>query len=69
MAMTRKTPAKSIDPAAGGEAKPAAAPENFAAMVAEAAYYLAEQRGFTAGFEMEDWLAAEAKIRASMNNA
>ncbi len=69
MAMTRKTPAKSVDPGASRDAKPAATPENFAAMVAEAAYYLAEQRGFKAGFEMEDWLAAEAQIHAGINNA
>jgi hypothetical protein len=31
-------------------------------MIATAAYYRAEQRGFNGGFEMEDWLAAEAEI-------
>ena len=31
-------------------------------MVAEAAYYRALQRGFTAGGEMDDWLAAEREI-------
>lgn len=31
-------------------------------MVAEAAYYRAEQRGFAAGSEFEDWLAAEEEI-------
>jgi len=33
-----------------------------AAMVREEAYYLAEKRGFTAGHEVEDWVAAEAEI-------
>jgi DUF2934 family protein len=32
--------------------------------VAEAAYYLAEQRGFAPGSEEADWLAAEAQIKA-----
>jgi Protein of unknown function (DUF2934) len=30
--------------------------------VALAAYYLAQQRGFEPGRELEDWLAAEAQI-------
>ncbi|MDP2326208.1 MAG: DUF2934 domain-containing protein [Gammaproteobacteria bacterium] len=31
-------------------------------MIAEAAYYLAECRGFESGCELDDWLAAEAEI-------
>ena len=31
-------------------------------MIEEAAYYLAEKRGFAAGHEVEDWLQAEAQI-------
>jgi hypothetical protein len=31
-------------------------------MIAEAAYYRAMRRGFTAGGEMDDWLAAEREI-------
>jgi hypothetical protein len=31
--------------------------------IAEAAYYRAERRGFQPGFEIEDWLAAEAETR------
>lgn len=31
-------------------------------MIAEAAYYLAECRGFVGGCELDDWLAAEAEI-------
>jgi hypothetical protein len=33
-------------------------------MVATAAYFLAEKRGFQAGHEIDDWLAAEAAISA-----
>jgi hypothetical protein len=33
-------------------------------MVAEAAYYRAEQRGFAPGRELEDWLAAEIELDA-----
>jgi hypothetical protein len=31
-------------------------------MVAMAAYYIAEQRGFAPGHEVADWLAAEAAV-------
>jgi hypothetical protein len=33
------------------------------AMTAEAAYYLAERRGFRPGHELEDWVAAEGEIQ------
>jgi hypothetical protein len=33
-------------------------------MIAEAAYYRAEKRGFEAGHEVDDWLAAEREIAA-----
>jgi Protein of unknown function (DUF2934) len=32
------------------------------ARIAEAAYWRAERRGFTAGHELEDWLAAEKEV-------
>jgi hypothetical protein len=37
-------------------------PEEREAMIAEAAYYRAAARGFEAGHELEDWLAAESEI-------
>jgi hypothetical protein len=37
-------------------------PERRTAMVAECAYYRAEKRGFEAGYELDDWLAAEVEI-------
>jgi hypothetical protein len=33
--------------------------------IAELAYYRAEQRGFSPGYELEDWLAAEAEVKKS----
>jgi hypothetical protein len=33
-------------------------------MIAEAAYLRAERRGFSPGYEEEDWLAAEAEVDA-----
>ena len=35
-------------------------------MIAEAAYYRAERRGFAAGNEMSDWLQAEADVEAML---
>ena len=35
-------------------------------MVELAAFFRAERRGFVAGFEVEDWLAAEAEIAAQI---
>jgi Protein of unknown function (DUF2934) len=37
-------------------------PQMRRAMIAEAAYYHAEKRGFMPGDETHDWLAAEAEI-------
>ncbi|MCF6251913.1 MAG: sterol desaturase family protein [Methylococcaceae bacterium] len=39
-------------------------PENSNAMIAEAAYYIAEKRGFVSGYESMDWLQAEQQIKA-----
>ena len=33
-------------------------------LIAEAAYYRAERRGFAPGGEVDDWLAAEAEVMA-----
>ena len=37
-------------------------------MIAEAAYRRAEQRGFTAGNEIYDWLAAEAEVDFALSS-
>jgi Protein of unknown function (DUF2934) len=33
------------------------------ALIAEAAYYRAQRRGFEPGHELEDWLQAEAELK------
>ncbi|HET7832424.1 MAG TPA: DUF2934 domain-containing protein [Gallionella sp.] len=38
-------------------------------MIKVAAYYLAEQRGFSGGDPVSDWLAAEARIDAMLKKA
>jgi Protein of unknown function (DUF2934) len=37
------------------------------AMIAEAAYLRAEQRGFARGYELEDWLLAEREVHALLS--
>ncbi len=36
--------------------------DKFRKMIAERAYYKAENRGFTAGHEIDDWLVAEREV-------
>ena len=38
------------------------------AMIAEAAYYRAEKRGFAPGHDLDDWLEAEALIEVTARN-
>jgi hypothetical protein len=44
-------------------------PEQRAALIAEAAYFRAERRGFAPGHEVEDWLAAESEVDARLLGA
>ncbi len=66
-----QTPGERYAPAAGGRAAPAAKTTPITAeernrLIAEAAYFIAEQRGFTEGRELEDWLEAEAIVNARL---
>lgn len=64
-----KNPAKSVSRRTR-KAKGASAPQSAVsddlrrAMIAEAAYFHAERRGFAPGAEEEDWLVAEGEIDA-----
>lgn len=57
----------STDTATGSNPSPAplAADERIR-LIAEAAYYRAEARGFTSGGEVEDWLQAETEVNKSI---
>lgn len=44
-------------------------PEERQRLVAEAAYYIAERRGFATGYEQEDWLAAEAEVEQRLKGS
>ena len=67
-----KTTAKKVAPekAAAARRPPKAVPSVPAdrdSMVRIAAYLRAERRGFAPGYEIEDWLAAEAEVSARQN--
>jgi hypothetical protein len=44
-------------------------PEQRSALIAEAAFFRAEKRGFAPGHEVEDWLAAESEVDARLMHA
>lgn len=46
-----------------------ASPQRLEQMIAEAAYYRAEKRGFAPGFENRDWLEAEKEVLARLGPA
>ena len=66
--VSRKTRARAI-PAPPAEAAQALAhrPDAQRTMIAELAYYRAERRGFAPGGELQDWLEAEAEVRARLD--
>lgn len=59
----RKAPAKKTAPA--GMLLPVSHEERWR-MVAEAAYYIAQRRGFVGGDALADWVAAEAEVDAKL---
>ena len=69
-------PQATAAPKARGGAKPDSSVESSAgrpvsvderrAMIAEAAYYIAERRGFEVGHEIEDWLLAESQVASAL---
>jgi hypothetical protein len=64
-------PTKPAEPAKSTKAtgaKPAVlSPAERMKMIAEAAYYLAEKRGFSGGNELTDWVAAEKQVDAILS--
>ena len=48
---------------------PRISPEQRERIVAEAAYFIAERRGFAAGQELDDWLEAEAQVNRTLGGS
>ncbi len=69
MKTTRKTATVPNEPRTDASGELPASIDGVQAHIAEMAYFLAEQRGFTPGSEMEDWLVAEAQLQARSDNA
>ena len=59
----KTAPAKKAKPAAA-EAVHSVTPEERWQMISEAAYFMAEKRGFTGGNPCDDWAQAESKVVA-----
>jgi hypothetical protein len=69
LAVTSAAPSPTVAPAYNSAASEGAAfiaPEQRRAMIAEAAYYKAERRGFESGCALNDWFAAESEIDAML---
>jgi len=65
-AATRKGASARKAAAAPAAAPPPAGGVERADLVRLAAYYRAERRGFAPGYELDDWLAAEAEVSARL---
>lgn len=63
----RKTAApKTSAPEAEVSAPAMPSPEQIQGMIATAAYYMAAERNFAPGRELDDWLEAERRVRATL---
>jgi len=66
---TRSTRKSTADKASRSQRAVGAAlidPQRRRALIAEAAYFRAERRGFESGHEAEDWLAAEVEVDTAL---
>ncbi len=54
-------------PSPDGKIKESVSAQARRVMIAEAAYYISERRGFGAGREIEDWLLAEKQVNAILS--
>jgi hypothetical protein len=52
-----------------GNARAEVKPEELRKLISEAAYFRAKQRGFEPGYELEDWIQAEAEVMRRIGNS
>lgn len=64
----KPTKAPAVKKAAAKKKEVSVSPEHRYHMIATAAYYRAEHRGFAGGYEMQDWISAEAEIDAQLKS-
>ncbi len=58
----KKTSARSVEAATSNPSLQKIDPEHRRRMIAETAYFIAEQRGFVGGSPLDDWLQAEVLV-------
>ncbi len=71
-AATATAPASRVPPAkpdSGTQGSRPVTQEQRQVMICEAAYYIAEHRGFEPGHDVDDWLAAEQQIDAVLTSS
>lgn len=56
-------PKPQVRKASAERPSPAISGEELQRLVAEAAYYRAQSRGFAPGYELQDWVEAEAEVK------
>ena len=61
------TPAPHQGAPGGGRTR--LSPEERRRLIAETAYFIAERRGFAAGWELDDWLQAEAEVNRRLGRS
>ena len=65
-ARTRAPPSGDVQNAPATQSLASITRDERHALIAEAAYYLSEQRNFEGGHEVEDWLYAESQVDAAI---
>ena len=65
----KAAPERSGPPRSEGDGLARLSEDELNAMISRAAYLRAQARGFEPGHEVEDWLTAEAEIRAAMSGS
>jgi Protein of unknown function (DUF2934) len=56
-------PPPPVRKASSEKPSPPVSGEDLQRLVAEAAYYRAQRRGFEPGYELQDWVEAEAEVK------
>jgi len=69
VAVTPSARVPQAKPDSGTQGSSPVTPEQRRIMICEAAYYIAEHRGFETGHDVDDWLAAEQQIDRVLTSA
>jgi hypothetical protein len=67
--VTPKPDTRAARPLSTNNVRAEASPEEIRRLIAEAAYYRAQERGFEPGHELEDWIEAESEVMGRINGA